>query len=419
MRPLLPLAAALLVLAFAGAAGAAQVARDGDTVVYTAAPGEGNRVLANVGAYDSSCGGLAPPCLTLFESGARITAASGGCVVTPGGFAGDTAACPMPTAVRAELGDGDDAWWDWEGPTTIDAGTGNDNPITGGPGDDRLAGGPGNDVLEGGPGNDVLDGGLGDDDLEGIPGGDPGAATTAGADTYAGGGGYDVVTYEDRTEPLALSPDGVANDGAAGEGDDIGTDVTGTGIVGGVGDDTISGGPARSLLSGGPGDDLVDGGAGDDSLGGDTGNDRVLGGAGQDLVVGSDGNDVVDGGGDVDQLWGDDPLGCSPYACPSGRDRILARDGLAEPVDCGPGIDEVQGDAADMLRSYPLSSDVCETVDLAGAAAPGTGGSGTPAAPGAATGAPLAIAGAAAERGRRIVLRLTVTAPGTITARAT
>ena len=33
---------------------------------------------------------------------------------------------------------------------------------------------------------------------------------THGTDTYVGGGGYDTVTYEGRTEDLSLSPDGVA-----------------------------------------------------------------------------------------------------------------------------------------------------------------------------------------------------------------
>ena len=68
---------------------------------------------------------------------------------------------------------------------------------------------------------------------------------THGTDTYVGGGGDDTVTYEGRTEDLSLSPDGVADDGAAGEGDDIGTDVMAVG--GGHGADTMTGngGPQR------------------------------------------------------------------------------------------------------------------------------------------------------------------------------
>ena len=107
----------------------------------------------------------------------------------------------------------------------MDAGHGNDNPVFGQGGNDVIRGGIGSDVLYGEEGDDTLDGGPGDDYLEGIPCWCEDEYITHGADTYIGGGGSDSITYEGRSENLALSPDGVANDGAPGEGDNIGPDV--------------------------------------------------------------------------------------------------------------------------------------------------------------------------------------------------
>ena len=123
---------------------------------------------------------VAHPCLTVFESGARITEADGGCVLVYSGIAGDTAACPIPQEVVANLGDLDDAYWDWNGDSRIDAGSGNDNPVFGQNGNDRITGGSGGDVLIGEGGDDFLDGGTGNDYLDGIPGGYPEEFWTTG-----------------------------------------------------------------------------------------------------------------------------------------------------------------------------------------------------------------------------------------------
>jgi ELWxxDGT repeat protein len=78
-----------------------------------------------------------------------------------------------------------------------------------------LNGGNGNDYLAGGSGNDTLNGGAGYDTL----------ADGAGADAFSGGDGEDRVDYLGRTDNLTLSHDDVANDGAAGVGYNIMTDV--------------------------------------------------------------------------------------------------------------------------------------------------------------------------------------------------
>jgi hypothetical protein len=410
MRASLPrligLAALAAALLPAAPAAASTISSNGSTVTYTAAPGESNSVLVTHVAYDTSCGSIGAPCLSVFDSRARMTSVSGACeLVSSSPIYGDTAVCSVPTDVVANLGDRDDAYWDWDGPSTVDGGAGNDVPITGAGGDDALRGGIGSDELEGWDGDDLLDGGPGDDYLEGIAYVEEGM--THGTDTYVGGGGYDTVTYEGRTEDLTLSPDGVANDGAAGEGDDIGSDVMGVG--GGHGADTMTGNGARNVFGGGPGDDVLSGAGGDDHLVGAAGADRLTGGDGQDLLGGEDGDDTLGGGAGVDRYYGDSVGACIAFSCPSGRDDIDAADGEREEISCGPGTDTLAADPVDVIYDSVTLVDQCE------------GHTGTPTGPsgGAAGGAAkLTVAGAKLDRRGRIVVRFTAPGPGRITARA-
>jgi hypothetical protein len=349
---LLSAAAAAAALALAGPAAASQVASDGQTLTYSAGPAEANKVLLSVASGDINCGGAGETCLRIDDSGAHIAVGEGGCVLlSSSSYLGDTVACPLPQRVSADLGDGDDSYWDWDGPSTIDTGGGNDNPVYGAGGDDTIAGGPGNDVLYGDAGNDALDGGTGDDDLEGIPGDALDPPHGAGADRYSGGGGGDSLVYTNRTEDLSLSIDGAVNDGAAGEGDEIGTDISA--VYGGNGSDTLTGSPRRDLLVGDSGDDTIDGRDGDDAIYGSGGADRLDGAAGQDYLEGDDGDDSLTGGPDADTFYGESPLDFG-----SGRDRVFARDGVAERVDCGPGIDFAEFDATDVSQDGE-----CEQVD--------------------------------------------------------
>jgi hypothetical protein len=393
-------------------ANAATIAQSGSTVVYTAAPGESNRVLVTVGYYDTSCGSVGTPCLSVFESGARITSASGTCIVfSSNPIAGDTATCALPTSFSADLGDRDDAIWDWDGPSTIDGGAGNDNPLTGNGGDDVIRGGIGSDLLTGDDGNDYLDGGAGDDYLEGVSWVEE--AVTHGRDTYVGGGGSDRLTYEGRTEDLSLSPDGVANDGAPGEGDNIGSDIAT--IVGGHGSDVMTGNAGANAFVGGEGNDVLTGGPGDDQLAGGPGADRLSGDAGQDVLGGDSGDDLLVGGEGIDRFWGDDTGACLAYSCSSGQDRIEARDGNREQINCGAGTDLAIGDAFDLTYDNVYSADQCESLDgiIAGSVPPAAA-SAPPAAP-----APsFAVGGASADRKRRITVRVTAPGPGVIAVRA-
>jgi len=275
----------------------------GNELTYTAAPGESNSLSFFRNTFEITCGELGTPCLQISDT-TTISAPPGLCEVSESGRA---AYCRLPASMVLNLGDGDDGVFDWNGPSRIDMGPGNDALADGNGGDDVILGGPGNDIMKGHAGNDTLDGGPGNDHLEGIPGSSA-DSDTSGTDTYVGGGGEDSLTYETRGDPLAISQDGVANDGAPGEGDSVDPSIRN--VVGGGSDDTLIGSEGRNVLEGLGGNDRLLGLAGDDQLVGGLGNDDLLGGEGQDVLGGEDGDDVLDGGAGVDRFYGDEVISC-------------------------------------------------------------------------------------------------------------
>lgn len=246
----------------------------GDYVGYTADPGEANRVTIE----PTPDGGL-----HLNDAGAIIrwlgapvpgVASCGGavhdvlCLGTGGGF-----------GFFADLGDGDDTYKNTATtPGEIDLG----------PGDDTAVGGQGTESFDGGPGADDIHGGA--------PSGDEAFSSMW----------PEQVTYEHATGPVSVTADDVANDGVAGEHDNIHGDIEG--IVGGPFDDTITGFYAAQ---------------------------------------GGDGNDVLTGGPGSNRLYGD-----------AGDDTFQTRDGEAEHIWCGPGVDTVVADAADVIETPGDCEDV-------------------------------------------------------------
>ena len=120
--------------------------------------------------------------------------------------------------------------------------------ITGNASANKIKGGLSADVLNGGAGDDIFDEG----------------AVTNGADQITGGTGIDTVDYSARTGNLTVVLDGVTGSGLASEGDILMTDVEN--VIGGAGDDTITGNASANELVGGAGDDTMYGLAGDDTL---------------------------------------------------------------------------------------------------------------------------------------------------------
>jgi Ca2+-binding RTX toxin-like protein len=168
------------------------------------------------------------------------------------------------------------------GPDVIDAGAG-DDVIYGLDGNDTVCGGNGNDILRGSSGNDNLNGGAGNDIFYESVGAN-------GADTFSGGPGTDVADYSARSATLTVTINDLANDGQAGEADNVKTDV----------------------------EDLVGGSSGDSlTTSGSTSANRLVGQGGNDalnVVDGISGNDTIDGGADTDSCTAD--AGDANLSCP-------------------------------------------------------------------------------------------------------
>ncbi|MCB0828494.1 MAG: hypothetical protein KDB62_06770, partial [Solirubrobacterales bacterium] len=183
--------------------------------------------------------------------------------------------------------------------------------------------------------------------------------------------GFDFVAYYNRKLPVSISFDGVANDGEAGEGDNVGADVEGAG--GGDGDDTLIGSDEANQLDGSRGDDTVSGGGGDDDINGDDGDDTVSGGAGNDSVEGDDGGDTIAGDdgddtfnseffdGRADQISGGG--GIDGYSDDSILGLTISLDGVADdgyrdPAE-GPAIDNVGADVENLaVASFGGADDI-------------------------------------------------------------
>lgn len=223
-------------------------------------------------------------------------------------------------------------------------------------------------MLTGGAGNDRLDGGNGDDQLGRTRSGavDSGydGERDPGADEFIGGPGSDLVDfYADQGVTVSLND--AADDGPAGEGDNVHSDIEI--LFGSQRNDVLIGNAGPNTIDGGPGDDTISGGAGNDRLDGNGDADKVYGEDGDDFVQGGYGDDIVDGGRGVDSMFGDTGS-CDAYSCAAYNDTLYSRDGEADSVQCGAGADRVQGDANDIIARDGFQA--CESLDLAAVVTP-------------------------------------------------
>src|SRR5262249_28797634 len=153
---------------------------------------------------------------------------------------------------------GDDTNYGTVIPDRMHGGNGND-VIYAGFGDDLVWGDAGNDTLYGEQGNDTLYGGTGNDVLVG----------GSGAGVLDGGDGIDTASYEtSNTAVVADLSLPVFNSGDA-AGDRY---ISIENLIGGSGNDTLTGDWQDNVLEGGPGGDVLDGGGSAifSFLGGDT-----------------------------------------------------------------------------------------------------------------------------------------------------
>jgi Ca2+-binding RTX toxin-like protein len=216
----------------------------------------------------------------------------------------------IPTMDGADL-DGDGFSWDDERDCIFQD---TENAITGS-GNDLMSAAFANNRADneftGNAGNDGMDGGAGNDTFH------EGAAAN-GADDMDGGTGADTCDYSLRTNPVSVNLDGADNDGEAGEGDNCGGVVNlpvfgpirapqgfaGEGdpiagqdvenVMGGSGNDNLTGSNEANVLSGNAGNDTLTGNGGTDVLNGGDGDDWMIGGGGNDSLAGGAGTDTAD-----------------------------------------------------------------------------------------------------------------------------
>ncbi len=294
---------------------------------------------------------------------------------------GDTASyAERATAVTATLpAGGEDVLGGVENLTggsgdDILTGDANANRLRGGVGIDTLNGAGGPDTLDGGDGADKLDGGA---DADAVGGGNGNDTIRGGADSgdvLAGGADRDLLTYDGEPAVVVdlggLVPAPAATDATSGIED----------VIGGAGDDTITGDAVANSLNGGPGIDTVtylgnsagqgvtvslDGVSNDGTAGGTegdnvTGAENVTGGAGADLLKGSQGvnalrgvggDDTIVGGGGSDQLDGGTGTDTVSYEDRGPAEGVSATlegaGGSAGELDSITGFERLQGGAGD------------------------------------------------------------------------
>jgi Ca2+-binding RTX toxin-like protein len=328
-----------------------------------------------------------------------ISAGSAACIDE-----GSTISCPAgATDIFVGLGTGNDTFQNTTPIFVFAVGGAGEDGVTGGSGDDILVGGEGKDLLVGGlgddfladeafflfgfitgSGNDTFKGGAGDDRMDAGGSGSAGA----GQDVFNGEAEVDTLDASARTVPLTITEgNGIADDGASGEGDNV---INAEIILGGTAGDSITGGSEVNEIDGGPGDDTLAGGGGADQLIGGEGSDTatyagrvqpviasldgkqddgeanefdfiatdvegLTGGSGADNLGGSTGADRIDGGPGADTI---DALGgADTVSGGAGGDTIQARDGAPDNIACGSEVDSAAVDTEDTV-----SAD-CENVD--------------------------------------------------------
>jgi hypothetical protein len=251
MRPSLALAALAFMLLLPASARADSVTYGVGSLVYTGEDGRDQVTIAREGSnllFSAETGdSLSAPGACTRRGTSSVSCPQGPSTVVNVDLRGgdDALAVTLPDApalsVVASGGAGDDV---------LDASGAAAGALRGDGGDDRLLAGRGAFDVTGGTGNDELVGGPGGSSTRFLA-----DAAPDGADSLVGGPGADSADYSARTAGLVLSADGLADDGAPGEGDNIAPAVET--LVGGAGADVLVGAPGPSVLMAMAGDDQV------------------------------------------------------------------------------------------------------------------------------------------------------------------
>ncbi|HEX5608741.1 MAG TPA: calcium-binding protein [Solirubrobacterales bacterium] len=278
------LASALVLLALAPAAGAAE-APDPSCA-------EGPVRVGDV-TWGTPCADtiVAPPGIAAVHSGA------GDDTIVAAPIAAGTDACPL----ECHLGVGSQTFDGGPGNDVVFGERGNDT-LEGGEGDDRLFGGIGDDKVLGGPGNDRLSGGFGADSIDGQSGDDYVRGDGTIDRIFDTGGGTDTLSYSTGITPgfggsiavAGFPPAGGERGlrlelGADDENANQGVASFGGGVdeVEGANFETVIGTPFSDYIVGTAKAETIYGGGGADVLLGEGGTDTLVGGADGDNVDGA------------------------------------------------------------------------------------------------------------------------------------
>ncbi len=163
--------------------------------------------------------------------------------------------------------------------------------VIGGSGNDILTGNSMSNVLTGAAGNDILNGGAGSDKLVGGHGNDTyvfTAATSAEADTLVevAAGGSDTVSFASLTIPVRFSLGTTAVQSVhTNRTIKLNSTIHIENVIGGSGNDILTGNSMSNVLVGGAGNDALNGGGGRDILIGGLGLDTLRGGDDEDILI--------------------------------------------------------------------------------------------------------------------------------------
>ena len=362
--------------------------------------GDGNDTLMGGDGNDTLHGGAGDDELT----------GGGGNNMLDGGTGTDIAIYLASTRVKVDLRNGNAInVTDVTDPNAFSVGGGIDGlvgveNVKGSHGPDQIDGNNYANLLKGLDGGDTLNGHGGDDTILPNrplgPGNVPNTAmldmvalTLDGSDTVDGGEGTDTISYEGESATVTISLVPRADDGdtdmvdesettlatvagvtdniatvsvpAEEEGEEATQVSTIENIVGGAGDDALTGDDRDNRLegraggdelNGGKGNDMLIGGGGDDTLNGGEGGDMLMGGEGVDELNGGAGNDTLNGGAGGDELNGND--GDDTYVGVGPDDMVM------EDVDNVGTMDVVEGGTMDTLHyATPADDEDTDMVD--------------------------------------------------------
>ena len=387
----------------------------GDDTLYG---GDGDDMLDGGAGNDTLNGGAGDD---------ELTGGSGNNTLDGGEGDGDIASYLEAMQATVDLRNGGKARVQHETPATgsgyisledsADSGTGNDTltnieNVRGTPGDDTIDGDDKANELQGLDGADRINGNGGDDTIiPNRPLGDDNMPNVVnaevddppeidGVDTVDGGEGNDTISYEGESAAVTASlvprednvvdgpedvdesettlvtieestvVDSIATvEVPAEEEDEKATRVsTVENIIGGAGDDELTGDDRDNMLEGRAGGDMLNGGGGNDVLMGGGGVDTLNGGAGNDMLNGGEGDDadILNGGEGNDTI----------YAGVSGQtsnDVINAGEGPMS--EAGPDNDPPAMDlGVDIVSFAMITEDTVDDVDGLGQEATATQG---------------------------------------------